>query len=83
MPDGEGQTDLDGAVYAVKAGRRDAQVQGQMVAVAKGLIASGAEALLLACTEIPLVLGPHDVKVPVLDTLAILAQAAIREARRP
>jgi aspartate racemase len=80
VPSATGQRLLTEAVYAVKAGYTDSRVRSQMASVAKGLIRSGSQVLLLACTEIPLVLGPTDVEVPVLDTLDILARAAVREA---
>ena len=72
---------LGEAIYSVKAGDRGPEVTAQVKTVAQELILGGAEALLLACTEIPLVLGPEDIDVPVLDTLEVLALAAVREAR--
>lgn len=68
-------------IYSVKAGDKGPKVSAQVKAIAQALILAGAEGLLPACTEIPLVLGPEDVDVPVLDTLEVLALAAVREAR--
>ena len=72
---------LGKAIYSVKAGDRGSKVRVQVKTVAQELILAGAKALLLACTEIPLVLRPKDIDVPVLDTLEVLALAAVREAR--
>lgn len=47
------------------------------VEIANQLIGNGAEGIVLGCTEIPLLLGPHDVAVPVFDTAKIHAQAAV------
>jgi len=68
-------------ISSVKAGDKGPRVRAQAKAIARALIGAGAQALLLACTEIPLVLGPEDLEVPVLDTLEVLALAAVREAR--
>ena len=41
------------------------------------LIASGAEAIVLGCTEIMLLIGPEDSPVPLFDTTALHAAAAV------
>ncbi len=49
---------------------------------AKGLIEQqGAEVVILACSEISLALGPNDATVPVVDTMDVLALAALDLAR--
>ena len=40
----------------------------------------GCEAAVLGCTEIPLLVDPHDCPLPVLDSTRLLARAAIKEA---
>jgi aspartate racemase len=40
----------------------------------------GCDAVALACTEIPLLVGPADSSVPTLDSTRLLAAAALREA---
>ena len=81
MPTPQNQALLGEVTSSVKAGDKGPVVRAQAKAVARALIGAGAQALLLACTEIPLVLGPEDLEVPVLDTLEVLALAAVREAR--
>jgi len=44
------------------------------------LAARGAEAVILGCTEITLLIGPDDVAVPVFDTTALHVGAAIEVA---
>lgn len=44
------------------------------------LVASGAEAVIMGCTEIPLALRPVQIGVPRIDTTLILARALIRHA---
>jgi aspartate racemase len=41
---------------------------------------AGADAVVLGCTEIPLIVLPEDSPLPVLDSTRILARAAIRES---
>jgi aspartate racemase len=43
-----------------------------------GLVGQGAEGVILGCTEIGLLLGPEDAKVPVFDTARIHAEEAAR-----
>ena len=48
--------------------------------VARRLAASGIDALVLGCTEIPLALSQTDVDVPVIDATAALAEATVAAA---
>jgi aspartate racemase len=45
--------------------------------VMAGLIARGAEGIILGCTEIPLLVGADDAPVPLFDTTALHAAAAV------
>jgi aspartate racemase len=42
----------------------------------------GSEAVILGCTEIPLLIDDRDSPLPTMDSTRILARAAIREAQR-
>lgn len=42
----------------------------------------GCDAVILGCTEIPLLIGEQDSPLPILDSTRILARAALREATR-
>jgi aspartate racemase len=42
-----------------------------------------AEAIILGCTEIMLLVGPADSSVPLFDTTALHAEAAISRALHP
>jgi len=63
-------------IQAVKAGElgRGGELLG---AAAQALLRRGAQALVLGCTEVPLVLGPSNVPVPVIDATASLARRAV------
>jgi aspartate racemase len=49
--------------------------------VVQHLAATGCDAVVLGCTELPLVLGDHNCPVPTLDSTRLLARAALRHAR--
>jgi aspartate racemase len=53
------------------------ETKAAYVRIAHELIAAGAEGIVLGCTEVPLLLGPADLPVPVFDTAKIHCQAAI------
>lgn len=68
---------VDAGIRAVKA--RDLVLGQQLLGMAaKHLIGQGADALVLACTEVPLALGPQP--VPLLDSTRLLAEATVRWA---
>jgi len=48
--------------------------------IIEGLTGQGAEGIVLACTELPLLIRPSDVHVPLLDTTRLHAEAAVRLA---
>ncbi|MEZ4239986.1 MAG: amino acid racemase, partial [Myxococcota bacterium] len=52
-------------------------------AIARELIARGAQGVILGCTEIGLLLGADDLAVPAFDTTALHADAAVRAALAP
>ena len=48
--------------------------------VIAGLVARGAQGVILGCTEIPLLVKPEDASVPLFDTTFLHAAAAVEEA---
>jgi len=59
----------------VRDGSRDA-----LCAVVDRLVDAGAEAVVLGCTELAMILGPDDVPVPVLDSTALHVHALLEAA---
>jgi len=51
--------------------------RAEHVEIIERLAARGAQAVVLGCTEIPLLVGPDDSPIPVFDTTAIHARAAV------
>ena len=68
------------AIYAIKATGATDEARGLVRQAADGLLTRGAEVVVAGCTEIPLVLKDGDLPVPVVDPIAILAEAAIDDA---
>jgi aspartate racemase len=81
LPGASDQQLLLDSFFAVKAGDKSPELKARLRRVGEDLISMGAEALIFACTELSVVLGPEDFDVPVVDALEALARAAIREAR--
>jgi aspartate racemase len=76
------QAEFMSLLHAIKAGDRGPGVRAGMKDLAGALVAAGAQALVAGCTEVPLVLGPHDVAVPLTDSIDALARATIAAAIR-
>ena len=57
-----------------------AETKARYLAIIQNLVAKGAEAVILGCTEIPLLIKPEDCTVPVFDTTLIHATAAAKFA---
>ncbi|MFM2447825.1 MAG: hypothetical protein RIS44_275 [Pseudomonadota bacterium] len=68
-------------INAVKSGQLDKGRQHLQTA-AMALVQRGAQVLVLACTEIPLVLDESQVGLPVVDATAALARAAVAWSQR-
>jgi len=80
-PSDADQEIVHGVIFSVKAGDKGAAVRKGIRDVAERMAAQGAQLLLTACTELPLILQDGDVSVPVLDPTLALARAAVRRAR--
>ena len=61
-------------------GRIDPASKQQYQAIMQRLIAAGAEGIILGCTEIDLLIKPGDSDVPLFDTTALHAIAAVEYA---
>jgi aspartate racemase len=80
FPDASHEEKLLAVIKAVKAGQQGREQQQDYAAVAQHLRASGAEALLVACTELS-VLPPLQTDCTMVDALDVLVEATIVQAR--
>ncbi|CAA9583453.1 MAG: Aspartate racemase [uncultured Truepera sp.] len=67
-------------LYRIKAGDKGTDVRGSMRALAESLLGSGAQAIVAGCTEVPLVLGGDDLRCPLIDATAVLAERTVHYA---
>lgn len=82
-PAGNDQCLVMSAIYDVKATqcrRTREEIAEDVHTVASRLITRGAQGIIAACTEIPLVLETEKLPVPAFNPLIILAKAAIEAA---
>jgi aspartate racemase len=69
-------------IHGIKAGDKSSESRHAMVALAKALENRGAEVVIAACTEIPLLLSRSDLTVPLISTTEVLARRTVSLARR-
>jgi aspartate racemase len=83
VPDAEGRGIVDGVIYGeLTFGVISPESRRKYVRIIEGLAVRGAEGVILGCTEIPLLIKPKDVRIPVFDTTLIHAEAAVEAALR-
>ncbi len=68
------------AITAVKAGKLGRSTTELVLGPALELARRGAQAVVAACTELPLALRAEDVPVPLIDPTRVLAEAAVAVA---
>ncbi|MCS7050832.1 MAG: amino acid racemase [Thermomicrobium sp.] len=77
IPDRERQNWLSRAIARVKAGTVDEEASTLVRAAAQWAIERGARALVLGCTELPLIMPEGTLPVPIVDPTRLLARAAV------
>ncbi len=75
-----GQAAFMTLLYRIKAGDLGEDVAADAAALAEQLVGAGAETVIAACTELPLVL--KTASVPLIDATLALAQACVAATRR-
>ena len=69
------------ALYQIKAGRAGATEKAALLAYVRETEEAGAEVVIAACTEVPLLLTQADVSLPMIDAGEVLAKHAAAWAR--
>lgn len=80
VPAAEAQRGLMDLIFRIKRGETGSEVRAAMAERAQELIDAGAQALIAGCTEVPLVLRPGDIPVPLINSTEVLARATIEQA---
>jgi aspartate racemase len=76
-PKEDDQEKVQDAIAKIKAGVHDSSSKNVFLTAGLRLVRAGAQAVILGCTEIPLVFSPGDVDYPTLNSTWILAKAAV------
>ena len=76
VPDPKEWQVLIDLINAVKSGG-GSEKKPAAILLGERLIAAGAQAIILGCTELPLVLSQDDFSVPVIDATSVLASTAV------
>jgi aspartate racemase len=81
VPGPQARAYVDRIIYdELVAGEIRDESRAGYLSVIKDLAARGAEAVILGCTEIPLLVREQDVELPLLNTTLLHAQAALEYA---
>jgi aspartate racemase len=75
-PTTEQQKEVTAAIRDILAGNRKAEARERLLTVASAMRNNGAEGIILACTDLPIVLQKAEGLV-LLDTVDIIARAAV------
>jgi aspartate racemase len=76
------QSEFMALLYQIKGGDLSETVRTKTRALGDALVAQGADILIAACTEIPLVLADGDNPKPMVDSSDVLARRCVAYARR-
>ncbi|MDP4253586.1 MAG: aspartate/glutamate racemase family protein [Bacteroidota bacterium] len=78
IPSPEDRDFINGAIFTeLNKGIFREETRKKFVSIIEKLAARGADAAILGCTEFPLLIKPEDSPVPLFDTAAIHARAAV------
>lgn len=77
-PADDEQESIHAAIREVKAGRAGTRIRELFRSAGAGLVARGARAVILGCTEIPLAFDESAAGYPVVNTTRVLAKAVLR-----
>ncbi len=81
VPDAEERRYVNDVIYdELVAGKIRDESRAEFVTIIRKLAARGAEGVILGCTEIPLLVSEADAGLPLFDTTAIHAEAALNYA---
>jgi aspartate racemase len=80
-PDAGARNELQRIIVdELTVGRVEPQSRQECATIIRWLRDEGAEAVIVACTELPLLIRPEDSVLPLLDTTALHVEAALRLA---
>ena len=81
LPSREEAENLTRLVFEIKRGNKGELTRAAVARLARNLVARGADVIVSACTEIPLVFGGRDLDIRLLSSTDELAKMTIAIAR--
>jgi len=81
LPSREEAENLTRLVFEIKRGNKGELTRAAVARLARNLVARGADVIVSACTEIPLVFGARDLDIKLLSSTDELAKMTIAMAR--
>ncbi len=75
------QGKINEIIMRILAGFKTNEDREYLRIICKNLEKKGAEAIILGCTELPLLVSQVDCNIEMLDTLQILAESTVKKAR--
>jgi aspartate racemase len=83
IPDADARRRINAIIFdELVYGRLEERSRQCVLAVIEALGARGCDAVILGCTEIPLLIAEGEASLPAVDSTRTLARAALREATR-
>ena len=76
------QENVSKIIFHILSGKKSEYNKKQLLRIVKDLENKGAEAIILGCTDLQLLLSQKDSKVKLLDTVEIFAEATINKILR-
>lgn len=70
----EQQRELTSIIMEILSGKKSKESKEKII---KMINLYGTQAVILACTELPLLISPEDVSIKVIDTIKVLARASV------
>jgi aspartate racemase len=79
LPDEGKQKEIDGIILRILEGRAGSADKASLSEVIEDLQLMGAEAVILGCTDLGLLINQGWVGLPLIDTLSVLEESTVRE----
>ncbi|MBD3209761.1 amino acid racemase [Candidatus Micrarchaeota archaeon] len=76
-PDAESQAKVTSAIRDILAGGRNSPAKEKLLQAVEILRKNGAEGIILACTDLPIVISGKDTGMKTIDTADVIARAAV------
>lgn len=77
-PNQSDQTSLTEIIMNILSGKKLDRDRSQLISICKRLQDAGAEGVVLACTDLPILLQQKDIDIKIFDTVDILAQSTVQ-----